>query len=153
MVAAGPATAMAFLLASCAPPPFTAAEKDDVILTVFEHQFAGINDTEGYFKVFYIAVGSGDPDPSLLRCFQDHRPPVRPNSECTYSRMEGARDRRTGERGIVFSVTTVTRTGADEADVEGGYVSSGQDGATVSFRLVRTGSRWKVVGEQRKIVF
>lgn len=145
--------AAVILFAACKPAPFAASERDDIVRTVLEYQFTGINDTEGFFKVFYIAVGGGDPDPALLRHFQDRRPPVRPNSECSYSPMEGARDRRTGEQGIIFNVTTVTRTGADETDVEGGYVSSGQDGATITFRLIRTGGVWKVVGEQRKIVF
>lgn len=76
----------------------------------------------------------------MLR-FKGQTPPVRKLSRAA----SGAPvDRATRERGLAFRVDKVTRGGADEAVVEGGYYEGGLSASGNRYVVAREKGRWVV---------
>lgn len=83
-----------------------------------------------------------DPSSDLLARFEGHQPPVRPWSQSTTS-VYGVFDRTTGERGLLFNVSSII-AGGDTAQVEGGYFEGGLSASGNTYYLRRVNSSWSV---------
>jgi hypothetical protein len=124
-----------------------ADQEDNIREAVFRHQFKAFLPTPKnklYFLLFGTQTDPQDPPVTFMERFQGHIPPVKPFSQCVTSRKEGVKDKNTGERGLIFSVKSITWGSAIEAIVEGGYYSHGRAASYNCYRVVYEGGKWVV---------
>jgi hypothetical protein len=121
-------------------------QEDDIREAVFRYQFD--NNASGQktnAKVYCLAVGEKQVDPSgkLLRRFANHTPPVRKISEC--GRSAEIRDKRTGERGLLFYITQISWVSSTEVKVTGGYYEGSLSASGETYVVKKDGSTWKII--------
>lgn len=126
------------------------AREDDIREAVFRYLFTH-NSSGGQSNVgaYYLSLADDAQDPSgefMIR-FRDEQPPVKKVSSCTYSAADGVRDIATGERGLIFRVTSLRWVSASEAKAEGGYYEGGLSGSGSIFRVGQRNGRWTVLEE------
>ncbi len=100
-------------------------------------------------RVFYLALEEGgklkDPRDEFIERYHGHKPPVRKFSQCTVPpAVAGVRDKETGERGLVFSVSSIEWESTTEVVVEGGRYEHGLSSSRNRYWLESKKGRWQV---------
>ncbi|MEJ2444831.1 MAG: hypothetical protein P8Y42_15525 [Exilibacterium sp.] len=102
-------------------------QEDDIRETVFRWQFEhNASGQQQKAKAYYLQIGEKD-DPSdvFIKRFDEHKPPVRKASACTADAINGVRDKKTGEKGLLFRATSIEWKSATEVKMKGGYYEGG----------------------------
>jgi len=90
-----------------------------------------------------------DPSLELLSRFASHRPPVRPISEAlTLARDLRVRDRRTGQPGIILSITNECWLTGNDVEVQAVRFFGMNASVDYAFHLTFQSGRWQVVSER-----
>lgn len=79
--------------------------------------------------------------------FSEHKPSVRKVSACSAG-VDGVRDKKTGETGLIFRVNSIKWKSLTEVDVEGGYYEAGQSGSGNTYTLKKEKGKWKVTSDK-----
>ncbi len=126
--------------------PGTDRATDDVREAVFRYEFETNRSALGRNADFYFLAFAGDedPPPAFMARFADHAPPVVPISEALIEPETGVRHRRSGGRGILFRVTSVSWPNDEVAVVQGGYYEGNLSAASGRYRVVWQAERWVV---------
>jgi len=152
--------------ACTAEPPAKAAQELDIREATCRHQFekidAGLRQMGKSFCLSVVVDDKAiDPDDEFMKRFIGNQPPAKKGSDCewkaagqpavvngTGKRVRvpyGFFDKRTGERGLLFSSAAIKWVSDAEVEVSGGY-SAGSDLATGSiYYLRKVDGRWKVI--------
>lgn len=134
------------------PPRIEAAikvtEEDDVREAVFRHLFDhNASGQQRSVQVYCLQLeGKKDPSPALLRRFEGNTPRVKPASLCSFQERESRRgvQDETGASALIFRIDALQRTGADAAEVLGGYFEAGLSSSGNSYELARVDGHWVV---------
>lgn len=144
------------LLAGCAtrspappkPPVLLSQDEADIYEAVFRHQFeqnaSGAQQSAG---TYFVQIQGSDPPEEFLRRFAGQAPPVKRGSEACHAGDSSIYDRQTGKRSLMFKAGKIGRIGKNTAEVEGGYYEGNLSASGNTYRLVRHGSRWKVIAD------
>jgi hypothetical protein len=137
----------AFVLVGIAADNVRENDDEDIHEAVFRWQFD--HNTSGQqkkAKVYFLEAGKkgGDPSDALLRRFAANQPPVRKRSECDPDAGPGVVDKRTGERGLLFRVSSIRWKSDVEVEARGGFYESGLSASRNLYTLKKEEGKWKV---------
>jgi hypothetical protein len=147
--------AVGLVCTSCQTPLTPAsAEYSNIAEALFRHlaQPAPVNDPDSHgvnlaHHVYFLQLDSQDPDTSFLSRLGDLKVPVEPLSASVLTNFYRY-DRQTGQRGAAFYIQNIRLlSGTAEADADmqpGGALR----GSGFTYRLIRKGGKWVVVGEK-----
>jgi hypothetical protein len=143
-----------FALIGCTALGFAAdsareIQEGDIREAAFRYQF---NEHRGA-KVFFIGIGEKTTDPSdeFMKRFADNKPPVRKVSTCQFNAQEATvTDKKTGERGAQFWITSLKRISDSEVKVDGGNFYSGLGASGNIYTLKKENGKWRVVKDEIK---
>ncbi|HCS54942.1 MAG TPA: hypothetical protein DIW81_25710, partial [Planctomycetaceae bacterium] len=80
--------------------------------------------------------------------FAEHKSPVRKVSACTADSGKGVLDKKTGERGLIFRVTSIEWKSDTEVDVKGGYYEGGLNASGNTYTVKKENGKWKVTNDK-----
>jgi hypothetical protein len=142
----------ASLLAGRGADQERAAQVDDIREATFRYMFEHNGSSQPQKpKAYYLAIADGqrryDPTESFMKRFTGHKPAVKRVSECTtWSATHGARDKKTGDDGLIARVGEIRWKGDKEVEVAGGYDEGPLSGLGYLYRLTKTNATWQVTG-------
>lgn len=153
-------------------PPARRVQEDNIRETVLRYQFqhngSGIQQNAGAYyislydegvepaspvKEFALIVHAlvfdrpGVPSDGFIRRFRGHSPPVKKVSQCILE-INGIRDRKTGQRGLMLSVGRIKWINDQTVEVNGGYYEGGMSASGNTYRVVRREKTWVVVSDK-----
>lgn len=140
----------AFVSSIClAEPANKAAEELDIREAAYRYQFGkNASGQQQRAKSFYLSIDAGDqgrdPDDAFLARFAGNTPPVKKISECEMSADKGVLDKKTGERGLIFSTGRIKWISDTEAEISGGYYEAGLSSSGNIYYLKKIDGKWKV---------
>jgi hypothetical protein len=81
-----------------------------------------------------------------MRRFEGHTPVVKKVSEAIVSSSEvtGVKDKKTGQRGLIFNQRTIKWDENDHVEVEGGYYEAGLSASGNTYSVVKENNEWVV---------
>jgi hypothetical protein len=126
-------------------------QEDDIREAVFRWQFANnasYDQNQKNAQVYFLEVNGRDPPDTLIKRFTDHKPPVRKVSSCSPEGIKGVRDKKTGQRGLIFRVTTVKWLSETEVTLDGGYHENGLSASGNTYTLKKENEKWKVTKDK-----
>jgi hypothetical protein len=125
-------------------------QEDDVREAVFRWQFEhNASGQQKKAKAYYLQIGEkGDPSDALMKRFAEHKPPVRKVSACTADAGKGVLDKKTGERGLIFRVTSIEWKSDTEVDVKGGYYEGGLSASGNTYTVKKENGKWKMTNDK-----
>jgi hypothetical protein len=143
-----------FSFASCGFASETARQdqEDDIREAVFLWQLNKFGSTgqpgtepENMPKAYFLGVGDKKDDPSdaFIKRFLNNRLPVRKLSACNQS-VRGDFDKKTGERGYVLNVGSITWKSDTTVDVKGYWHVNGRCASWDTYTLEKQDGKWKV---------
>jgi hypothetical protein len=129
-------------------PKLTQADEEDIREAVFRYQFwHNASAKQQRAKVYFLSIGDDkDPRDAFMARFDKHKPPVKKLSQATGN--FGVVDKKTGERGLIFSVTTIEPVDEDKVMVEGGYYEDGLSSSGNVYTVERKNHKWVVTKDQ-----
>lgn len=138
---------------SGAAVPRELSVEDQVREAVFRHQFAhNSSGQKDRAPIYFLSLGETDkpqdPSPALMARFAQHQPRVEPVSRAHVSFDSSVRHRDTGERGLIFRVTSIERVSDDLAIVEGGYYEGNLSSSGNTYRVERKNGVWVVTDDK-----
>jgi hypothetical protein len=150
------ATALVILIgASVSDPGVIASDiPPEIAEATFRYQFAhNASAQRARAQVYCIGLGTttpglttpDDPPPAFVSRFGNVSPAVKAYSECSVSATDGVRDRTTGGRGLVFTLTSMRCANGTTCTVEGGYYEAGLSASGNTYFLERRDGGWIVV--------
>lgn len=126
------------------------SQSDDVREAVFRWQFEHHNAPAQLTnaQVYFLELGpsADDPTDEFLKRFDGHKPPVRKGSSCIVN--GSAMDKKTGERGIIFRITSIVWQSDSTVEVNAGYYEGGLSVRGSLYILKREKRKWRVTGER-----
>jgi hypothetical protein len=113
----------------------------------FDHNASG---QQKKAQVYFLEIGQkgGDPSDEFMKRFVDHKPPVRKVSACSADAGKGVLDKTTGEKGLIFRVTSIDWKSDTEVDVQGGYYEAGESASGNTYTLKKEKGKWKVTNDK-----
>jgi len=96
--------------------------------------------------VFFLVLEPGE-EQSLAAAYKGLR--VRNSKDCVVDQVQGVKDKRTGELGLLLEVKQLAIRG-DEADVFAGYFSGA--GVLFSFRLEKKDAVWTILEKKQRVI-
>ncbi len=121
--------------------PFDRDEAYDIIEAVFRYQYeTNVANPNQNLSTFFLEVFHTDAPPEIIDRFDGMKPPVRKRSAFEKG------------KGIIFRIESIERTGADSAEVNGGYYQSGLSASGDVFTVVRKDGRWVVEDFKRLFI-
>lgn len=129
---------------------FTQADEDSIREAVFRYQFEhNASGQQQKAKVYFLSIGKNeDPSDAFMARFDKHKPPVKKRSQAT-GKFEVI-DKQTGERGLIFGVTTIEKLDEDKATVDGGYYEAGLSASGNTYTVERKDNKWVVTKDQMR---
>lgn len=127
------------------------SQTDDIREAVLRWQFThNASGQQTNAQVYFVKVGEkgGDPTDEFMKRFADHKPPVRKVSARSASAGKGVLDKKTEEKGLVFSVTSIKWKSDTEVDVSGGYYEAGLSASGNTYTLKKEKGKWKVTEDK-----
>jgi hypothetical protein len=127
------------------------SQEDDIREAVFRWQFDhNVSGQQKKAKVYFLAVGEkyGDPSDEFIKRFADNKPPVRKRSECSADAGKGVLDKKTGEQGLIFHVTSIKWISDTEVEAEGGYYEAGLSASGNIYTLKKEKGKWQVTKDK-----
>ena len=152
--------AVGFLCTSCRTLVTPASpEYSDIAEALFRHlaQPAQVNDPDSHgvnlaHKVYFLQLDGREPDPSFLSRLRDFSVPVEPLSAGVHTDFYWF-DKKTGQRGAVFSIENVCLIGHSSAEAHADISPGGAlRGSGFTYRLAKLAGKWAVVGEKLRWV-
>jgi len=139
-----------FSTACVAAPVNKAAEELDIREATFRYQFGkNASGQQQAAKNFYLAVPGGgkgtDPDDAFMKRFAGNKPTVKRLSECDSSDDKGVVDKKTGERGLIFTTGAIKWVSDTEVEISGGYYEAGLSASGNTYFLKKVDGKWKVI--------
>jgi hypothetical protein len=128
-----------------------ASQEDDIREAVFRWQFNhNASGQQWTASAYFLEVNQGDGEPSdeFMRRFADHKPPARKKSACRTSFREGVVDKKTGGKGLIFSVTSMIWISDTEVVVAGGYYEANLSASWNTYTLKKDKGKWKVTNDK-----
>jgi hypothetical protein len=127
-----------------------AAEELDIREATYRYQFGkNASGQQQSAKSYYLSLDAGDkrkdPDDGFIKRFADNTPPVKKVSECDASANKGVVDKKTGERGLIFSTGAIKWVSDTEVEVSGGYYEAGESSSGNTYYLKKVEGKWKVI--------
>ena len=128
-----------------------ASQIDDIREATFRYQFvknASMQQTSA--KVYFLSLTDLekhrglDPSDVFMKRFDGHKPRVAKASQAKTSIEDGARDAKTGEDGIIFSIYEINWKSDSEVEVAGGYYEGSESASYNTYYLVKKGGKWIV---------
>lgn len=113
-----------------------------VLLSLME----GLSTDRKLQPVFFVVLEPGE-DQSLAVAYKGLK--VRNAKDCVVDQVQGVKDKRTGEPGLLLEVKQLTIRG-DEADVFAGYFSGA--GVLFSFRLQKKEAVWIILEKKQRVI-
>ncbi|HEV2392285.1 MAG TPA: hypothetical protein VG146_07975 [Verrucomicrobiae bacterium] len=126
------------------------SQEEDIREAVFRWQFDhNVSGQQNKAKGYFLTVGekSGDPSDKFIKRFAHNKPPVRKRSECSADPGRGVLDKKTGERGLIFFVTSIKWNSDTEVEVKGGYYEAGMSASGNTYALKKEKGKWKVTND------
>ena len=125
-------------------------QEDDIREAVFRWQFAHNSSAlKQKAKAYYLRIGEkGDPSDAFMKRFAKDKPPVRKFSACTSGPAEGVRDKATGERGLVFRISSLKWKTDTEVELKGGYYEGGKSSSGNTYTVKKEDGKWKVTADR-----
>jgi hypothetical protein len=127
------------------------SQTDDIREAVFRWQFDhNASGQQTNAQVYFLEVGEkgGDPTDEFMKRFADHKPSVRKVSASSASAGKGVLDKKTGEKGLIFRVTSIEWKSDTEVDVSGGYYEAGLSASGNTYTLKKDKGKWKVTNDK-----
>jgi hypothetical protein len=126
-------------------------DKQDIREAVFRYQFNhNASGQQQNAKVYFLSLDQDkDPSNEFMERFKGTEPPVKKASQASKS-AGGVVDKETGERGLLFRITSIKRLGENEVEVEGGYFEAGQSASRNVYRVKHENGKWVVKEEKLK---
>jgi hypothetical protein len=126
----------------------TPADEDDIREAVFRYQFKhNASGQQQNTKVYFLSVGKNkDPSDAFMARFRNHKPPVKKRSDAT-GKFEVI-DKKTGDRGLIFSAGTIKQLDNDKVIVDGGYYEAGLSSSGNAYTVERKDNKWVVTKDQ-----
>lgn len=122
---------------------------DNLMEAVFRHQFAhnGSARQNGAYAYYLAICFNQDPSDEFIKRFENNRPPVMKISQ---SRMDDGlgqvvKDRKTGQEGTIFRITSIRFINDEMAEVKGGYYEASLSASGNTYQLIRIGRYWIVI--------
>ena len=142
-----------------------AKAEDDIREATFRHQFLhNASGVQQKAKVYFLAVGrnedwddgsdgfmaldGADPSDEFLKRFADHKPVVKKKSQGVVHLGE-FKDKKTGEKGLVFGLGTIKWVSDTEVEITGGYYEAGLSASGNTYFLKKEKGKWTVTKEVR----
>jgi hypothetical protein len=140
-----------FAFASVGFPADTGQESqtDDIREAVFRWQFdhnASGQQTNAQIDFLQVGVKCGDPTDAFLKRFAENKPPVRMVSASNGSAGTGVFDKKTGEKGVIFRITSIVWKSDMEVEVKG--VTTGGIDRVRKHLTVKKKGQWKVTHDK-----
>ena len=102
-------------------------------------------------NAYYIAIGNhnklNDPDEKFIERFKSYKPPVKKFSGAKIEK-EGVFNKKTGDKGLVFAVTSIKTISENEVEVRGNYYKNAREAAGSIFTVKRIEKKWVVTNHQ-----
>jgi hypothetical protein len=127
------------------------SHEDDIREAVFRWQFDhNVSGQQKKAQAYFLSVGQKHDDPSdeFMKRFADNKPPVRKRSECSADPGKGVLDKKTGERGLLFHVTSIKWKSETQVEAEGGYYEAGRSASGNVYTLKKGNGRWVVTNDK-----
>ena len=124
---------------------------DDIREVVFRWQFDhNASGQQKKAQVYFLGFHGkeGDPTDEFMKRFAGHIPSVRKASACESNAKQGVRDKTTGEKGLIFRVSSVRWKSDTEVEVEGGYNESGVSASSNVYVVKKVDGKWKVTSDK-----
>jgi len=101
-------------------------------------------------EVYFLEVGEkgADPTDEFMKRFADQKPPVRKVSACTASAGKGVLDKKTGQKGLIFRITSIEWKSDKKIDVRGGYYEAGLSASGNTYTVKKEKGKWKVTNDK-----
>ena len=127
-----------------------ARAEDDIREAVFKYHMHRFGRGWKDMKVHFLSVNGEDPSKALMGRFRGHKPPVKPVSQSVYRDIaRGVRDRKTGEKGVVFRADKITWRSKTKVEVEGSYFVDGRAASGSTNSVEMRNGRWVVAKAKR----
>jgi len=125
-------------------------EEDDIREAVFRWQFEhNASGQQQKAEAYFLQVGEkGDPSDAFMERFAKHKPPVRKGSACTADMAKGVLDKNTGEKGLIFRVTSIDWKSDSEVNVKGGYYEAGLSASANTYTVKKEKGKWRVTNDK-----
>jgi hypothetical protein len=123
------------------------SQEDHIREAVFRYQFKrNASAFQDKTEVYFLSIGGGDPSDQFMRRFEGHTPVVKKVSEAIVSSSEvtGVKDKKTGQRGLIFNQRTIKWDENDHVEVEGGYYEAGLSASGNTYSVVKENNEWVV---------
>jgi len=115
----------------------------DIAEAVFRYQFEhNESGAQNHASVFFLQLGSADPDSSFLSRFVGHQPQIKAKSTCTTE--GGVIDKETGKSGLIFRVRYIAIKGENTVEVSGGYREGVLSASSTKYVVTHKGDGWVV---------
>jgi hypothetical protein len=117
------------------------SQTDDIREAVFRWQFEHHPLPQQQDGVYFLRLEKGyDPPDEFMKRFAENRPPVRMMSRCN---VQTSRDRRTGEQGLMFRITSIRWESDTEVEVQSSCGWNGGDSGS-TYNVKKENGKWKV---------
>jgi hypothetical protein len=127
------------------------SQTDDIREAVFRWQFDhNASGQQKKAQAYFLGVDDKDADPTdeFMKRFADHKPPVRKASACSADAGKGVRDKKTGEKGLIFRVRKIEWKSDTEVAVKGGYYEAGLSASSNTYTVKKEKGKWKVTNDK-----
>jgi len=129
---------------------------DDILEVVFRYQFSH-NESAKHenYSSYYLSIGEEDTDPNdaFMKRFHRYKPSIKKISQSIISKEYLGNiiiDKDSGERGIIFRVSTIKWINNNEIEVEGGYYESLLSASGNIYRVIWDKNHWRVKDDKLK---
>ena len=124
---------------------------DDIREATFRYQFKkNASGQQQNAKVYFLTLFNQkeqqdeDPEDKFMKRFDGHKPRVAKVSQSKSSMPEGVQDKKTGEHGLIFTITAIRWKSDEEVEVDGGYYEGSLSSSGNTYFLKRKGGKWIV---------
>lgn len=140
-------------IAPCAAkdaPISRTAQEDDIREAVFRYQFNhNASGLQQNAKIYFLSLSrKKDPEDRFLKRFKDLPKAVKKASEAEASALEGVKDRKTGESGLIFFVGRIKWVKDVQVEVGGGYYENGLSASSNTYYVVKKNNKWVVIKDK-----
>jgi len=126
-----------------------AETENDLMEAVFRYQFAHNGSSkQNRAYAYYLAICfNQDPGDEFIKRFKNSKPPVMKISQSTTDTGLGqaVKDRKTGQEGLIFRITSIRFINDETAEVKGGYYEASLSASGNTYQLIRIGRYWIVI--------
>jgi hypothetical protein len=147
---------LSLVLTSVAAEGSRESEADSLREIVFKRLIYDAAAAQEGYKVYFLSLGYAwmndrpeiDPSDRLMKRFAGRTPPVKKGSQSKIDEKGEVRDKNSGRRGVIFSVTDLKWVSDHEVEATCGVFKAGLNSSTYKYTLIRKNSQWKVTNKK-----